>query len=150
MCVVHLEQDGPGLVVSTCVNAAHARIETEEGSVPVDRAPERVGAAVLAALEACSWLDAFDLRGRSPRDWPAFRASGERSVRAFENGWAAVDVEGTDEENRAWTLQAALGDPQDLYLAATVAAAPTAPSELGELVLHLDERRRRISSALGY
>ena len=147
MCAVYLEVGGDGVVVATCANASRARIEVDGGSRRVDRDPESLGRVTLEALDACEWWSEFNLRDRQGRDWLAFKASGERSVRAFEARWQSIGVRGSDDDNLIWMVDADLEDRHPLTLSVSHSPVTDAVG-LGERIFYLDERRRTVLAAL--
>lgn len=66
-----------------------------------------IGECAWRALLSFQCLpEPLNLRSRTSKDWPAFLASGTKSVRQFENGYVDVSVEahGTILELRATLL----------------------------------------------
>jgi len=59
-----------------------------------DALPEALGQSVWEALLSFrSISEPVDLRSHKKTDWPAFRASGVRSVRQFEDSFVRVSIE---------------------------------------------------------
>ena len=60
----------------------------------LDAAPESLGQSVWEALLSfCSISEPVNLRSYKKTDWPAFRASGMRSVRQFEDSFVRISIE---------------------------------------------------------
>ena len=85
-----------------------------------------------------------NLRDTKASDWPAYRASGERSVRQFERQFVAIEVEGANEAN---LVAVVTGSPEkDSGLRVTSTVSTAFPNELGECILRVYEacRDRRV------
>ncbi|MDP2291137.1 MAG: hypothetical protein Q8M22_08085 [Actinomycetota bacterium] len=96
---------------------------------------EVLGGETLTALDACRWGPSFNYRDAKLTDWPAYQASGETSVKRFEQRWRKLRVAGANEHNLMWELSVKLDRDHDLALTATVA--------------HRDDRTR-LGEALTY
>jgi hypothetical protein len=105
---------------------------------------EELGNAVAEAMGKT------DRRARNARDtkladWPAYKASGERSVRKFEESFIGVSVEGANAANLVAVIT---GNPEKdavLQVTSTISTG-IVPAELGERVLQVYEacRDRRL------
>ena len=63
-------------------------------SMPWDVPNERLGQSVWEALLLLRHTPGVNLRSQKKADWPAYRASGCKSVRAFEEEFVRVSVRG--------------------------------------------------------
>jgi hypothetical protein len=105
---------------------------------------EDLGNAIAQAMRKT------DRRSRNARDnkvtdWPTFKASGERSIRKFEESFVEVSVEGA---NAANLVAIVTGNPEKdavLQVTSTISTG-VVPAELGERVLQVYEacRDRRL------
>ncbi len=121
-CNVYLEIDGDRAIVATCFNHDGLCAEMPDGSVVIDaRGDGELGQAVLSALASCEHRSDFNYRDSKPSDWPAYQASKERSIRAFEQRWRYLMVRGANSHNVTWQLEAPLDGDHSLALTAAVA-----------------------------
>jgi hypothetical protein len=105
---------------------------------------EELGNAIAEAMGRT------DRRARNARhnklsDWPAYRASGEKSVRRFEESYIGISIKGANAANLVAIIT---GDPEKnavLQITSTISTG-IVPAELGERVLHVYEacRDRRV------
>jgi hypothetical protein len=80
-----------------------------------------LGAALTKALRATQVRRARNLRDRKLTEWPAFRASGVRSVRGFERDFIHLQARGANEANLIYIVE---GSPSadDLAVSASIAS----------------------------
>ncbi len=105
---------------------------------------EDLGNAIAEAMRKT------DRRTRNARDsklsdWPAYKASGERTVRKFEESFIVISIEGA---NAANLIAVITGDPEKdaiLQVRGTISTS-VVPAELGERVLQVYKacRDRRV------
>lgn len=105
---------------------------------------EDLGNAIAEAMRKT------DRRARNARDnkltdWPAFKASGERSIRKFEDSFIELSIQGA---NAANLVAIVTGNPEKdavLQVTSTISTG-VVPAELGERVQHVYEacRDRRL------
>lgn len=90
----YLSHSGRGTVLAaTAVNNAGIRYEPDYALLlSSSLSPKSVGQAVIDVLGRFCRKDR-NLRGFTKSEWPAFRASGMKSVRAFEQDYSFVAVE---------------------------------------------------------
>jgi len=90
----YLSHSGRGTVLAaTAVNDAGIRYEPDYAVLLLASfSPESVGQAVMDVLGRFCRKDR-NLRSLKKSEWPAFRASGLKSVRAFEQDYSYVAVE---------------------------------------------------------
>ncbi|HEU4699668.1 MAG TPA: hypothetical protein VFS40_10835 [Gemmatimonadales bacterium] len=103
-----------------------------------------LGAAARAALAACRYEPAFDYRDRKRTDWPAFRASGCRSVREFEQLYVPFGIRGANEANLAYVIESPPYGACAVSLTATTDAHGE-DARLGERIACLWREYRRVS-----
>jgi hypothetical protein len=95
-----------------------------------------LGVAVADALAACQFEPNFNYSDQKPSDWPAFQASGERTIRAFERNWIGLQVRGANDQNITWLLTGPEIGRFGLCLEAALSAFVD-PSELGDAISYL-------------
>jgi hypothetical protein len=91
---VYLSHSGRGFVVAaTAVDDAGIRYEPDYANLlPFSSSLASVGQEVISVLDRFCHKDR-NLRNLKKSDWPAFRASGLQSVRAFEQDYSFIAVE---------------------------------------------------------
>lgn len=105
--------------------------------------PELLGAAFQKAFEAFS-IQERDLRGAKREDWPAFRASGLRSVKEFERTFRPMQCFGLNASNAV--VRAAMQHPAHEGIELSVAFNPLLPAAVvGEKLLELARVAQAIS-----
>ena len=105
-------------------------------------APEELGAAFQEAFQAFS-LQERDLQRAKLTDWPAFRASGLRSVKAFQSSFRAMQCFGLNASNVL--VRAVMQHPAHEDIELSVTFNPLLPpAVVGEKLLELE----RVANAL--
>jgi len=136
-CGVFVSSNQDDVLVAEVYNAAGLFTERPAG---VSRAPfgdaDLLGAAVHRALKACIYLDEIDVSAKKPTDWPAFKASGCKTVRKFEEQYVRVFIAGANQKNLFYTLSAPELARFGLHLEAAVSAYDD-PAEMGRAVQYL-------------
>lgn len=103
--------------------------------------PAVLGTAFCAAFDAFSVTDA-DLQGMKRSDWPAFQASGLRSMKAFERAYLPMVCESLNPSNA--TVRASVAHPSEADLEIAAHFNPMlAPEPIGTLLLRLANAARR-------
>lgn len=105
--------------------------------------PDAIGTAVRAAMMGTA-RRSRDLRQARMSDWPAFRASGLRTVKSFEAEFIAIDVDAANDANLVAVIT---GSPEkDAELEVTSSVSTACPEKIGEYVLRVYEacRDRRV------
>jgi len=119
----------------------------EDGTPAVLNEPftaEELGNAIAEAMGRTA-RRARDLRAHKLSDWSAYKASGEKSVRRFEDSYIEIYIEGANAANLVAIIT---GDPEKnavLQIRSSISTG-VVPAELGERVLHVYEacRDRRV------
>jgi len=94
---------------------------------------EALGTEIFAAMERSQIKPETSHRGAKLTDWPAFKASGARSVKRFEADFIRVHVAGANEANIIYQLE---GLPEkDAELRILASSNPRPPDRLGERCL---------------
>jgi hypothetical protein len=105
---------------------------------------EELGNAIAEAMGRTD-RRARNLRDNKLSDWPAFKASGEKSLHRFEGSFIEISIEGANAANLAAIIT---GDPEKdavLRVTSTISTG-IVPAELGERILQVYEacRDRRV------
>jgi hypothetical protein len=133
---VYLSHSGRGVVLAAvAVNDAGIRYEPDFAILlPPSSSPARIGQAVADVLSKYSHKDR-NLRDHKKTDWPAFRASGLKSVRAFEQDFSYVAVELDDRRLTLTRFEQNHAAADTVHLPAT-----SPPEDLGAGLLKLAQR----------
>jgi hypothetical protein len=146
-CTVYLAPGQGVALVAALFNHAGLFAEQPEGVARCERGdPAALGAAVRAALAACRYEPVFDYRDRKRTDWPAFRQSGCRSVRAFEESYVPIGIQGVNDANLSYAVASPPFGRFGLRLEATLDGhAPE--TELGACIEYVWQEHRRAGAA---
>lgn len=135
---------GPQSVIVASRHATPEGILYEQDSptVLVAAAPQSVGAAIKKAFEAFS-VRAKNLRDSKKSDWPAFQASGAKSMKQFETEFRRLSVSHLSPSGAV--ARAELPLPGDEEFVVCTSFNPRLPDEeVGARVLALAQRVDRI------
>ncbi|ETN96876.1 hypothetical protein [Zhouia amylolytica] len=69
-------------------------------------------------------------------DWPAFKASKEKSMRRFEEKYRRISIRGLTDRNNTLRIETVLNLPIEIDLTSTI-SAHCEPSELGNRILKM-------------
>ncbi len=104
-CAVFVSRTDDTVLVAAMWNHGGAFVDMDDGVAFCDAADfEAVGRVVMERLAACRFEPKFDHRGRKKSDWPAFRASKMKSMRAFEDRFVRLSVHGLHGETFYWEV----------------------------------------------
>lgn len=86
-------------------------------------------------------FDKFDIKKRESgngkkSDWPAFKASKEKSMRGFEQNYHRISIRGITDRNSSMRIETVLNLPIEIELTSTI-SAHCEPSDLGNRILKL-------------
>jgi hypothetical protein len=128
-CVAYLHRDKPHFVVATRYGRG-IMFELDEGvAVCQSESHIALGQLVKARMDASEGRDwTEELRLRKPTDWPAFRQSVCKSVRAFEREYIAVTVESVNAANITYRLET---EPVQWGISLTLLCNPVDAAVLG-------------------
>ncbi len=145
-CDVFVDSAGQHVIVAACFNHGGLSAEMPDGAAVHDAGDVAVvGAAVHSALEQCRFEKAFNYSAAKKSEWPAYRVSGVRSMRQFEQEWTRLQVRGANEYNVTWEVSGPEIGDHGLRLVAVV--APTFdPSKTGAAVLYVASESLRMST----
>jgi hypothetical protein len=115
--------DGGTALVAAMFNHGGLYVERPGGVVPVPAGDAgAIGAAVRQALKGTVFEPDFNYRDRKKTDWPAYQASGCKSVAAFERAYARFEVAGETEQNAHYRIESPAIGRFCLHLVASVPA----------------------------
>jgi hypothetical protein len=106
--------------------------------------PQSVGAAVKKALDAFS-IQAKDLRSAKRSDWPAFRASGTKSMKQFEAEFSCLSVEHVNPSGAVARAELPLPGDEDFFMS-TNFNPHSADENVGARVLALAQHAKRFGA----
>lgn len=132
----YISHSGRGIVLAAAaVNDAGIRYEPGYAALlPPSASPASVGQAVVDVLDRFCRKDR-NLRDYKKTEWPAFRASGLKSVRAFEQEFSYVAL---DRDERRLTLSRF---EQDRAAVDTVHLGPgSSPEDIGAGLIKIAQR----------
>jgi len=106
---------------------------------------EALGVLLTRKLTECQFRKEFDYSGRKRSAWPAYQASGLKTLKAFEEQYVEYGVGGASAANVTWQIESP-PFPNGVSLI-SARSAGTSPAELGKWVLefhrfHLEVRSR--------
>lgn len=144
-CVVYFERNGDRVLISSLLNRDGIWTEQPDGVVVADRTePIGLGEALKAQLAKCVMQPSFNFRGMKKTDWPAFIASGARSVTAFEKAYARYIVDGANEANLLWVAESGKVN-NEFTLKSSINAFRDA-QETGEWMVRMHQNHLRVES----
>jgi len=126
----------PAIVAA--LHRTHHSVWTEQDSPEVVtdwREPEKLAAAVRRAIERFSVKD-VDLRHKKLTDWPSFRASRFRTVRAFQSTYNSIWLKSLNEAELFYDASMEPWDEPDIALHVTISRGAL-DAEMGRKLLKL-------------
>lgn len=122
-CTVYCRPDADQAVVAAVYNHGGPTVEIPGGAALVRFADADVlHAAIHAALAACEYQENFNYSGRKKSDWPAYQASGCRTIRQFEAEFTPLHIRGVNEKNLSYEITTPAFGQFELRLSITVNA----------------------------
>lgn len=133
---VYLSHSGQGVVLAaTAVNGAGIRYEPDYAILlPPSSTPAMLGQTIIDVLGQFCRKDR-NLRNYKKSDWPAFRASGLKTIRAFEQDYSFVVVEHDERRLTLTRFEQNHAAADTVHLAATCSA-----ETVGSGLMQLAER----------
>jgi len=99
-CNVYCRPDADQVIVASVYNHGGLMAEKPGGALIVKYSDSvALNAAVRAALDACEYEEDFNYSDQKKSDWPAFQASGYKTMKRFEADFIRLLVKGTNEKN---------------------------------------------------
>ena len=86
-------------------------------------------------------FDKFNIKKRSKEksnksDWPAFKASKEKTMRGFENNYRRISISGLTDRNSTMRIETVLNLPTEIELTSTISAY-CEPIDLGNRIMKI-------------
>jgi hypothetical protein len=136
----------PAIVAAMHYNAAGINYEQDEAvAITGWRESLQLVAALRSALERFSFRDR-NLRDSKRSEWPAYRASGCRSIREFESSYFCISVHPANEAEIIYIAEARPLGEEEISLSVT--ANSRVDKEIGQRVLKLYDACSRWSSVV--
>lgn len=107
-----------------------------------------LGRGIQDAIGSCVFRPEFDYRTLKPTDWPAFQASGLRTVKAFKREYDQLQVRGANAKNIIYAVEGAAKGQFDLHVAGSVSASAS-DEEVGAAVLAVWSQQRQLEHRIG-
>jgi hypothetical protein len=123
-CNVYCQPDADQVIVAAVYNHGGLMAEKPGGATLVKFSDSAsLHEAVRAALNACEYEVNFDYSGQKRSDWPAYQASGYKSIKRFEAEFIRLLVKGVNEKNFFYHVTTPVFDEFGLHLTVTVNAS---------------------------
>lgn len=143
---VHRERAAPVLVAAVYNHAGlFSEKPGEVGSVP-DGDLAALGQQVQFAMTRCTFEPEFNHSTNKLTDWPAFRASGLRTVKRFEREYVRLHVRGANEKNITYAVAGPELGPYGIHVAASVSASAP-PEVVGAAIIEVWDQHRRVATS---
>jgi len=110
---------------------------------PMDDA-EALGVLLTRKLAECQFRKEFDYSGRKRSAWPAYRASGLKTLEAFEERYVQYGVGGANAANVTWQIGSP-PFPNDVSLL-SARSVGTSPLALGKWILEFHRFQLEVRS----
>lgn len=134
-CHVYCNPNADRAVVAAVFNHGGLLAEMPGGSTGVTLSDvAALHEAVAAALAACRFEENFDYSSQRKSDWPAYQASGWRTIKRFEAEFICLLVAGLNDQNLFYDITTPEFGKRSLRLTVTVNAHG---SDFGEAVQYL-------------
>ncbi|MET3028358.1 hypothetical protein ABXT06_16885 [Flavobacterium sp. UW10123] len=103
--------------------------------IDFENTPEIIGESLIRNF------DKFELKERKnihnkKTDWPAFKASKEKTIKGFETNYSLFKIKGANEHNIALIIESVFNLPSQIELTTTI-SYPCDSSELGHRLLRI-------------
>ena len=99
-CNLYIEASGEKAIVVSCFN--HGGLSAEiPGSAEIinNENISDLGTATIKKINECTYDQKFDYSAHTKSDWPAYMASGLKTVKTFEKTFIQYQVRGVNESN---------------------------------------------------
>jgi hypothetical protein len=135
---IYIADDHAKPAIVAALHRTHHGVWTEQNAPEVLadwRRSETLAAAVRRAIERFSVKD-VDLRHKKLTDWPSFRVSGFRTVRAFQSAYNSIWLKSLNEAELFYDASMEPWDEPDIVLHVTINRG-AADAEMGRKLLKL-------------
>jgi hypothetical protein len=105
MCHVYLSLNGEDAIVASMYNHGGLFAEKPDGVRHADASDlEALGRCVIECMNACESKKKFNYSKHKKSDWPAYKHSGFKTMRAFEKEYSNYCVRGANDANIIWIV----------------------------------------------
>jgi hypothetical protein len=130
---VFISRDGGRTIVVTMHHNQDGVLCEDQTPIVLESPSDLVlGESAFAALKATSRI-VLDLRNFKASDWPAYIASGERSIREFEKDFVAVHISAANEFNLIFEIEGFPENDAELRVTSVISNSAT-PAALGQRI----------------
>jgi hypothetical protein len=134
-CNVYCHPESNQAIVAAVYNHGGLTAEKPGGAAVVPLADSHaLKHAIQAALDSCEYEENFNYSGLKRTDWPAFQASGYKTVKRFEGEFIRLHMRGVNEKNLLYEVTSPTFGDFGLHLKVIVNASTEA---YGEAVQYL-------------
>jgi hypothetical protein len=120
-CNVYCQPDMDQVIVATVYNHGGLTAEKPGGTSAVSFSdPAKLHEAVVAALQACEYTTIFNYSKMKRSDWPAYQASGYKTIKRFEAEFIRLRIKGVNEKNFFYEVTTPAFGDLGLHLTVTV------------------------------
>jgi hypothetical protein len=124
-CNVYCRPESDQAIVAAVLNHGGLMHEKSGGASEVAFSDaSALGRAIRYAIDCCEYGGDFDYSGSKLKDWPAFQASGYKTVKRFEADFIRLLIKGVNEKNFFYDLISPEFGEFGLHLTITVHGYP--------------------------
>lgn len=122
-CNVYCRPDADQVIVASVYNHGGLMAEKPGGATLVRFSdPAALNIAIHAALDACEYEENFNYYNHRKSDWPAYQASGYKTMKHFEDEFVRLLVKGVNQKNLFYDVTTPEFGDFKLHLTITVSA----------------------------
>jgi hypothetical protein len=122
-CNVYCQPEDDRVIVTALYNHGGLMAEMPGGAtIAMFSDTAKLHEAVRAALEACKYEEDFNYSDQKKSDWPAYQASGYKTIKRFEAEFTRLFIKGVNEQNFFYELTSPEFGELGLHLTVTVNA----------------------------
>lgn len=134
-CNLYCHPNADQVIVVSVYNHGGLMAEKPGGATTVKLTDSAtLDSAIRTALDACEFETNFNYYGQKRSDWPAYQASGYKTIKRFEAEFIRLLVKGVNEKNHFYDVTSPEFDEFGMHLTLTVNAHG---GNLGEAVQHI-------------
>lgn len=137
-CHLYLPRDGGTAIIASTYNHGGLFAEKATGAESCTTSNlEALGQLIKKKLSECEYKEDFNYSQTKSSDWPAYKASGLKTIKAFEKSFVWYSIRGANDANITWQIVSpALLNGIELH--STVSASASA-DEIGRTAIKLHE-----------
>ena len=105
-CNLYVESSGEKAIIVSCFN--HGGLSAKiPGTAEIvnNENMSALGTAIIDKLKECTYKPEFDYSTHKKSDWPAFIASGLKTIKTFEKTFIQYQVRGVNESNLIYEIR---------------------------------------------